>query len=156
MTRSIRRRRQTQDFSLIGMQRRCTAGVQEQQVLVGAEKPLAAQIDQPGHHLAGIDRVEQDGLGSRQHLHGFDALICHTANPEDLNDGSGRTNKREVILLDRLRTAARRLNPTLPAQAIEDALERDNHMSSEEAVKFGLIDKVVDKRLEDPVPPAKV
>ena len=70
------------------------------------------------------DQIERALVQKLQHLHGFDALICHTANPEDLNDGSGRTNKREVILLDRLRTAARRLNPTLPAQAIEDALER--------------------------------
>ncbi|MET0606475.1 MAG: ATP-dependent Clp protease proteolytic subunit [Beijerinckiaceae bacterium] len=41
-------------------------------------------------------------------------------------------------------------------KTVEDALERDNFMSSEEAVKFGLIDKVVDKRLDDPTPPAKV
>jgi ATP-dependent Clp protease protease subunit len=31
---------------------------------------------------------------------------------------------------------------------IEDALERDNFMSAEEAVKFGLIDKIVEKRPE--------
>jgi ATP-dependent Clp protease, protease subunit len=41
-------------------------------------------------------------------------------------------------------------------KTIEDALERDNFMSAEDAVKFGLIDKVVDKRLDDPTPPAKV
>ena len=35
-------------------------------------------------------------------------------------------------------------------KTIEDALERDNFMSAEEAVKFGLIDKVVDKRLGRP------
>jgi ATP-dependent Clp protease, protease subunit len=36
---------------------------------------------------------------------------------------------------------------------IEDALERDNFMSAQEALDFGLIDKVVDKRMEDPTPP---
>jgi ATP-dependent Clp protease protease subunit len=29
---------------------------------------------------------------------------------------------------------------------IEDALERDNFFTAEEAVKFGLIDKVIEKR----------
>lgn len=31
---------------------------------------------------------------------------------------------------------------------IENALERDNFLTAEEAVKFGLIDKVLDKRPE--------
>ncbi|MBN9064019.1 MAG: ATP-dependent Clp protease proteolytic subunit [Rhizobiales bacterium 65-9] len=39
---------------------------------------------------------------------------------------------------------------------VEDALERDNFMSAEAARDFGLIDKVVEKRAEDPAPPAKV
>ncbi|MGL4323690.1 MAG: ATP-dependent Clp protease proteolytic subunit, partial [Beijerinckiaceae bacterium] len=41
-------------------------------------------------------------------------------------------------------------------QEIEDALERDNFMSAENAKAFGLIDEVVDKRAEDPVPPEKM
>jgi ATP-dependent Clp protease, protease subunit len=41
-------------------------------------------------------------------------------------------------------------------KTVEDALERDNFMSADEAVKFGLIDKVVEKRLDDPTVPAKV
>src|SRR5207247_11359439 len=36
----------------------------------------------------------------------------------------GRHNKRDVILVDRVREAAIRLNPTIPAKAIEDALEK--------------------------------
>ena len=32
-----------------------------------------------------------------QHLHGFDSLDCHTEDPDDLNDGSGRSNKRAVM-----------------------------------------------------------
>ncbi|WP_342362622.1 ATP-dependent Clp protease proteolytic subunit [Terrarubrum flagellatum] len=39
---------------------------------------------------------------------------------------------------------------------IEDALERDNFMSADAAKDFGLIDKVVDKRIDDPAPPTKV
>ena len=70
------------------------------------------------------DDIEQGLLQKLQFLHGFDALNCHTQNPEDLNDGSNRTNKRDVILVDRVREAALRLNPDMPAKAIEEALER--------------------------------
>ena len=70
------------------------------------------------------DQIERALVQKLQHLHGFDALDCHTEDPEDLNDGSGRANKREVILVDRVREAAVRLNPGIPPKAIEDALEK--------------------------------
>jgi ATP-dependent Clp protease protease subunit len=38
-----------------------------------------------------------------------------------------------------------------PLKKIEDALERDYFMTSEGAKDFGLVDKVIDKRFEDPV-----
>ncbi|MCP5556459.1 MAG: type I restriction endonuclease subunit R [Verrucomicrobiaceae bacterium] len=70
------------------------------------------------------DHIEQGLVQKLQHLHGFESLNCHTAAPDDLNDGSNRANKRDVILVDRVREAAVRLNPDIPAKAIEDALER--------------------------------
>lgn len=70
------------------------------------------------------DQIERALVQKLQHLHGFDSLDCHTEKPEDLNDGSGRMSKREVILVDRVREAAVRLNPGIPAKAIEDALEK--------------------------------
>jgi len=70
------------------------------------------------------DQIEQALVQKLEHLHGFDSLNCHTEDPEDVNDGSGRANKREVILVDRVREAAIRLSPTIPAKAIEDALEK--------------------------------
>ncbi len=36
-----------------------------------------------------------------------------------------------------------------PIKKIEDALERDYFLTAEAAKEFGLIDKVIDKRLED-------
>ena len=69
------------------------------------------------------DQIEQALVKKLVSLHGYDSLKCHTQDPEDLNDGSGRPNKRDVILVDRVREAAIRLNPTIPATAIEDALE---------------------------------
>ena len=70
------------------------------------------------------DQIEQALVQKLQHLHGFDTLNCYTENGEDLNDGSGRTNKRDVILADRAQEAAIRLNPDIPDAAIEDALEK--------------------------------
>ncbi len=69
------------------------------------------------------EQIERALAQKLQHLHRFDALECYTADPEDLNDGSGRASKRDVILVDRVREAAVRLNPRLPATAVEDALE---------------------------------
>jgi ATP-dependent Clp protease protease subunit len=42
-----------------------------------------------------------------------------------------------------------------PLKKIEDALERDYFMTSEGAKDFGLVDKVIDKRVEDPTALAK-
>lgn len=70
------------------------------------------------------DQIERALVQKLEHLHGFDSLDCHTEDPEDLNDGSGRANKRDVILVDRVREAVIRLNSAIPPKAIEDALEK--------------------------------
>src|ERR1700693_1549474 len=70
------------------------------------------------------DQIEQALVQKLQDLYGFDALDCYTESAEDLNDRSGRANKRDVILADRVREAAIRLNPDIPQAAIEDALEK--------------------------------
>jgi len=44
------------------------------------------------------DQFEQ-GIAQRlRHLHGYDTLDCNTADPAELNDGSRRRDKLEVIL----------------------------------------------------------
>lgn len=68
------------------------------------------------------DDIEQGLIQRLQHLCGFDALNCYTAQPDELNDGSGRGDKREVILADRLRAAVERLNPQAPAHAVDQAM----------------------------------
>ena len=50
---------------------------------------------QPMPNFISEDQIERALVQKLQHLHGFDSLDCHTEDPEDLNDGSGRTNKRE-------------------------------------------------------------
>ena len=70
------------------------------------------------------DQIEQALLQRLQHQHGFDVLECHTEDPEDLNDGSGRANKRDVLLLDRVKASAIALNPKIPVAVIDGALEK--------------------------------
>lgn len=80
------------------------------------------------------DDIEQALLQKLQHDHGFDVLDCYTAKPDDLNDGSGRTDKRDVILAGRLREACIRLNPDVPTDVIDSQVvplvcERRTNMS---------------------------
>jgi len=70
------------------------------------------------------EQIEQALLQRLQHLHGFDVLVCHTADADDLEDGSGRSDKREVIFADRLKEAALRLNPAIPEPVVDAALAR--------------------------------
>ncbi len=69
-------------------------------------------------------QIEQALVQKLQHRHGFDVLNCHAINAEDLKDGSNRARKRDVILVDRVRDVAVRLNPDIPPEAIENALEK--------------------------------
>ena len=59
------------------------------------------------------DQLERALLQKLQHVHGYDILDRGTDDREDLADGSGHSDKREVFLFDRLRTAppARQLRP---------------------------------------------
>jgi type I restriction enzyme, R subunit len=68
------------------------------------------------------DDIEQALLQRLQGECGFDVLSCYTAKSDDLNDGSGRSDKRDVILADRLRAALERLNPQVPADVLDQAL----------------------------------
>lgn len=69
------------------------------------------------------DQIEQALLQRLEQVHKFEILRCHCKDPEDLNDNSGRTNKRDVILLDRVRAAAIALNKHIPQSVIDEALE---------------------------------
>lgn len=70
------------------------------------------------------DQIEQALLQRLQHACGFDVLNCFTADPADLNDGSGRKDKRDVLLPQQLKAAAVRLNPHIPVATVDEALTR--------------------------------
>jgi len=69
------------------------------------------------------DNIEQAILATFKDM-GFTLLNCFTADPDNLSDGSNRTDKRDVIFADQLQEAARRLNPDIPSDAIDLALAR--------------------------------
>ncbi len=66
------------------------------------------------------DDIEQALLQRLQFEHGFDVLDCFSAKPDDVNDGSNRKDKRDVILADRLRAACVRLNPSIREDVIDE------------------------------------
>ena len=70
------------------------------------------------------EQIELALMQRLQHLHGYDVLKCQSENADDLEDGSQRSNKRDVILLDRVREAAIALNKSIPETAIDDAIEK--------------------------------
>lgn len=68
------------------------------------------------------DDIERALLLRLERDFGYEVLNCYTSTAEDLNDRSGRNDKRDVILADRVLDALRRLNPGLPDTALDQAL----------------------------------
>lgn len=68
------------------------------------------------------DDIEKGLLKLLHDEYGYKLLNCFTADSDALADGSGRTDKRAVIFAPRLQAAARRLNPGIPASALDTTL----------------------------------
>jgi hypothetical protein len=66
--------------------------------------------------------VEQPAIQLMQHALGWDVVNCFGEWDGSVSD-QGRDGKREVVLVSRLRPALQRLNPDLPVEAIEGAVE---------------------------------
>ena len=66
--------------------------------------------------------VEQPAIQLMQHALGWEVVNCY----DEWNGGASnqrRYGKREVVLVSRLRPTLQRLNPDLPVEAIEGAVE---------------------------------
>ncbi len=66
--------------------------------------------------------VEQPAIQLMQHELGWDVVNCYDEWRGGVSN-QGRDGKREVVLVSRLRPALQRLNPDLPVEAIEGAVE---------------------------------
>jgi|CXWL01.1.fsa_nt_gi type I restriction enzyme R subunit len=96
------------------------------------------------------DDIEQAILQKLKQNFGFELLNCYSADAEDLNDRSGRADKRDVILLERLREAAVRLNPRIPESIIDDALAR--LMDKRRAMSPIAANREVEELIRDGIP----
>ncbi len=66
--------------------------------------------------------VEQPAIRLMQDELGWDFVNCHDEWSGSASN-QGRDGKREVVLVSRLRPALQRLNPDMPVEAIEEAVE---------------------------------
>lgn len=96
------------------------------------------------------DQIEQALLQRLQHVCGFDVLECYTVDPADLNDGSGRLDKRDVLLPQRLREAAIRLNPDVPEATVDTALAQ--LADRRQAMSLVAANREVDNLLRNGIP----
>ena len=96
------------------------------------------------------DAIERAVLNKLKDEFGYELLNCMTTDPDDLNDGSGRSDKREVIFGDRLMEAALRLNPGIPETAIDLALA--TLTAKRQALLPVTANREIDKLLRDGIP----
>ena len=91
------------------------------------------------------DDIEQAILEKFNQRYGFELLNCMTAKVDDLNDGSSRKDKRDVILADRLKSACLRLNPTIPESVIDEVVDKvcDRRASMESVAANRELDNLI-------------
>lgn len=70
------------------------------------------------------DDIEQATIALLSTEFDYQHLNCYTADSSDLNDGSGRTDKKDVILKDRVIAKCVQLNPQVPLDVIETAVSK--------------------------------
>jgi type I restriction enzyme R subunit len=69
------------------------------------------------------DQIEKAAVSLLTDTYGYRTINCYTADVENLNDKSNRTTKQEVVFTDILKEYAIKLNPSIPASAIEYAID---------------------------------
>ncbi len=73
------------------------------------------------------DDIEQEILKKLQNpIFDYDILICDPSplRKDDLNDGTGRSSKRQVVLPDILKESLYRINPTIPKDKINEEISK--------------------------------
>lgn len=96
------------------------------------------------------DQIEQALLKRLKERYGYELLNCNTTDSDDINDGSKRRDKREVVLKDRLKEAGIRLNKNIPLESIEYAV---NQIADRRAAMSPMAaNKELDALIRDGVP----
>lgn len=97
------------------------------------------------------DDIEQAVLQRLENDFGFSQLNCFTAKADQLNDGSNRVDKRDVVFSDRVLSACIKLNSTIPKDVIEQQVipKVMNRRSSMSAIAAN---RELDRFIRDGIP----
>lgn len=69
------------------------------------------------------DQIEKAAVSLLTEQFGYRTINCHTTDVENLNDGSNRESKQDVLFRDILRKCAVNLNPSIPEPVIDLAID---------------------------------
>lgn len=67
--------------------------------------------------------IEQAALKSLQKQHDYTVLNCMTENPDTLLDGTGRTDKKQVVLPNVMFERLYRINPDIPTEIVRSVVD---------------------------------
>lgn len=64
------------------------------------------------------DMIEQAAVKALQERHGYTVLNCMTEEPDTLPDGTGRNNKKQVVLPQVMFESLCKINPDIPTETV--------------------------------------
>ena len=69
------------------------------------------------------DMIEQAAIKALQERHDYNVLNCMTEEPDTLPDGTGRKDKKQVVLPDVMFESLCRINPDIPEQTVRTVVD---------------------------------
>lgn len=69
------------------------------------------------------DMIEQAAMKSLKEQHSYTVLNCMTDEPETLTDGSGRSNKKQVVLPEVMFESLCRINSDIPIETVRSVVD---------------------------------
>lgn len=73
------------------------------------------------------DMIEQAAIKALQERHDYNVLNCMTEEPDTLPDGTGRKDKKQVVLPDVMFESLCRINPDIPEQTVRTVVDELCH-----------------------------
>ena len=69
------------------------------------------------------DMIEQAAMKALRERHGYTVLNCMTEEPDTLSDGTGRVDKKQVVLPDVMFERLRRINSDIPTETVRSVVD---------------------------------
>ena len=70
------------------------------------------------------DMIEQAAIKALHERHNYTVLNCMTEEPDTLPDGTGRKDKKQVVLPDVMLESLCRINPNIPEQTVRTVVHK--------------------------------